>query len=266
MILDEIVNKTKIRIAREKEILSPAVLKDQVLAQHSLDRNVRHVRHTFCSSLMKEGLSFICEVKKASPSKGIIDPDFPYLEIAGEYEEAGADAISCLTEPDFFHGSNRYLRDIASRVSIPVLKKDFIIDPYMIYQAKACGASAILLICAILDDRQLAEYLKLAHELGMDALVEAQDREEVSRALAAGAGIIGVNNRDLRTFQVDLGTSIRLRDLVPPECIYVSESGIRDAKDIEKLRNAGVNAVLIGETFMRSPDKKAMLQALRSRL
>lgn len=217
----------------------------------------------FAQALAKPGMSFICEVKKASPSKGLIAPDFPYLQIAREYEEAGAAAISCLTEPDFFMGSDKYLKEIASEVKIPVLRKDFTVDPYMIYEAKILGASAVLLICAILTDEELAEYGQIAQSLGLSALVEAHDEAEVERALKVENGIIGVNNRDLRNFTVDCSNSVRLRKMVPADRLFVSESGIRTPEDIEILRRNGTDAVLIGETLMRSPDKAAELAVLR---
>ena len=209
--------------------------------------------------------SYICEVKKASPSKGLIAPEFPYLEIAKEYEAAGASAISCLTEPFYFMGSDTYLREITETVDIPVLRKDFTVDKYMIYQAKAFGAAAVLLICAILNDQELLEYRELAETLGMDALIEAHDEEEVARALKAGAKIVGVNNRDLKTFKVDMNNSIRLRNLAPDNVVFVSESGIKNAGDIAILERNRVGAVLIGETLMRSPDKKAALENLNGR-
>ena len=218
----------------------------------------------FEKALSGPGIHFICECKKASPSKGLIAPEFPYVEIARAYEAAGASAISVLTEPKWFLGEDRFLKEIAGAVKIPCLRKDFTVDPYMIYEAKLLGASAVLLICAILEDAQLQEYLALAHELGLSALVEAHDETEVRRALTAGARIIGVNNRDLRTFRVDIRNSVRLRSLVPPDRIYVSESGIRDAGDVAALYHNGTNAVLIGETLMRSADKKAQLDALRT--
>ena len=217
----------------------------------------------FERALAAERISFICEVKRASPSKGLIAPDFPYLEIARSYEEAGASAISCLTEPFYFQGRDRYLSEIAAAVSLPVLRKDFTVDPYMIYEAKALGAAAVLLICAILDDAELAAYLELARELGLSALVEAHTEHEVERALKSGARVIGVNNRDLQTFQVDITTSVRLRKLVPPDRLYVSESGIVTPADVAALRQNGTDAVLIGETLMRSPDRRAALAALR---
>ena len=213
----------------------------------------------FLQALQKKGMSYICEVKKASPSKGIITENFPYLDIAKEYEQAGASAISCLTEPFWFLGSDKYLEEITEAVNIPVLRKDFTINEYMIYQARALGASAVLLICAILDDEQLKSYRELAEELGMNALVEAHSAEEVQRALKAGAKIIGVNNRDLRTFKVDTRNSIALRNLAPADKIFVSESGIKTSEDINVLSE---NAVLIGETLMRSADKAAALVEL----
>ena len=207
-------------------------------------------------------MSYICEVKKASPSKGLIASDFPYLDIAREYEAAGASAISCLTEPFRFLGKDAYLQEIAAQVEIPVLRKDFTVDEYMIYQARLLGASAVLLICAILDDAQLRAYRELAESLGMDALVEAHDETEACRAAVSGARIIGVNNRDLKTFQVDVTNSVRLRSLIPEEAAYVSESGIRTAQDIQVLRENRVDAVLIGETLMRSPKKREALEEL----
>lgn len=219
--------------------------------------------YPFEAALRAPGMSFICEVKKASPSKGVIVRDFPYLGIARDYEAAGAAAISCLTEPYWFQGRDRYLSEIARDVSIPVLRKDFVVDEYMIYEAKLLGASAVLLICAILDDAQLASYVALAHELGMSALVEAYGEDEVPRAVAAGARVVGVNNRDLRSFGVDFGRSIRMRKLVGHERIYVSESGVTCREDVARLEEAGVDAVLIGETLMRAADRRAALDELR---
>ena len=253
-ILEEIAEKTRERIAKEKQQLPLEQLK--ALAEAAPKRP------SFLEALKKPGMSYICEVKKASPSKGLIAPDFPYLEIAKEYKSAGAAAISCLTEPFYFMGSDTYLREITEQVDIPVLRKDFTVDKYMIYQAKAFGASAVLLICAILNDEELREYRELAENLGMDALVEAHDENEVARALKAGAKIVGVNNRDLKTFQVDMNNSIRLRNLAPDNVVFVSESGIRNAGDIAILERNRVGAVLIGETLMRSPDKKATLEQL----
>lgn len=216
--------------------------------------------------LRKPGISFICECKKASPSKGLIAPEFPYLEIAREYEEAGADCISVLTEPKWFLGSGRYLQEIAQTVTIPCLRKDFTVDEYMIYEAKALGASAVLLICAILSETQLKEYLAVCTELGLSALVEAHDEAEVEKALAAGARIIGVNNRNLKDFTVDTDNSRRLRALIPGDVLFVSESGVRGPQDVEQLAQIGADAVLVGEALMRAGDKKKMLEELRKGL
>lgn len=257
MILDEIAERTRQRIAEEKSAVPLTEMKKRALA---MDANTGF---PFKKALGGDDISFICEVKRASPSKGMIAEDFPYLEIAKDYERAGASAISCLTEPFWFKGKDEYLTEISHAVNIPVLRKDFTVDEYMIYQAKTLGASAVLLICSILSREQLAEYLGIAHGLGLSALVEAHDEEEVRTALSVGAGIIGVNNRDLKTFTVDIHNSARLRKLVPPEVLFVSESGIRTAADIAALRENGTNAVLIGETLMRSPDKKAALEELR---
>ncbi|HJC25295.1 MAG TPA: indole-3-glycerol phosphate synthase TrpC [Candidatus Eisenbergiella merdavium] len=217
----------------------------------------------FEAALKKQGLSFICECKKASPSKGVIAADFPYLQIAREYEAAGADCISVLTEPKWFLGSERYLKEIAGTVSVPCLRKDFVVDEYMIYEAKTLGASAVLLICAILSQEQLKEYLGLCDCLGLSALVEAHDEAEVKMALRADARIIGVNNRNLKDFSVDAGNSLRLRSLIPEGVLFVSESGVRDAEDAKRLRAAGADAVLVGEALMRAQDKKRKLQELR---
>ena len=257
MILEEIAARTVQRVAEEKAAVPLSEMKKRAEA---LDANTGF---PFRKALSGDEISFICEVKRASPSKGLIAPDFPYLDIARDYERAGASAISCLTEPFWFKGRDEYLAEISNAVKIPVLRKDFTVDEYMIYQAKTLGASAVLLICSILSKEQLSEYLGIAHSLGLSALVEAHDEDEVRTALSVGAGIIGVNNRDLHTFTVDINNSARLRKLVPPEVLFVSESGIKTAADIEALRSNGTNAVLIGETLMRSPDKKAALDELR---
>lgn len=256
-ILEEIAEKTRERIRKEKLQFPLDQLK--ALAEKAPQQP------SFLEALKKPGMSYICEVKKASPSKGLIAPEFPYLEIAKEYEAAGASAISCLTEPFYFMGSDTYLREITETVDIPVLRKDFTVDKYMIYQAKAFGVAAVLLICAILNDQELLEYRELAETLGMDALVEAHDENEVARALKTGAKIVGVNNRDLKTFKVDMNNSIRLRNLAPDNVVFVSESGIKNAGDIAILERNRVGAVLIGETLMRSPDKKAALENLNGR-
>ena len=256
-ILEKITERTKERIEEEKKIVPLEEVRRQ-----AEEKGIKDQIPVFEQALRAEGLSFICEAKKASPSKGLIAPDFPYVEIARDYEAGGAAAISCLTEPFYFQGSDQYLWEIASEVDIPVLRKDFVIDDYMILQAAAYGAAAVLLICALLDDTQLREYREMAEDLGMDALVEAHDAQEVERALKSGARIIGVNNRDLKTFEVDMENSIRLRKLAPDDVIFVSESGIRTAEDIRKLHENRIEAVLIGETLMRSADKKAALEEL----
>lgn len=216
----------------------------------------------FERALKKDGLSFICEVKKASPSKGVIAEHFPYLDIAKQYENAGASAISCLTEPKWFMGSDEYLKEIASSVSIPVLRKDFTICEYQIYEAKLLGASAILLICALLDTDTIREYISICDTLGISALVEAHNEEEIKSALSAGARIIGVNNRNLKDFSVDVNNSTKYRSMIPEDVVFVSESGITTHEDIKVLLDNGTNAVLIGETLMRADDKKAMIEEL----
>ncbi len=217
----------------------------------------------FERALGAPGMSFICECKKASPSKGLIAPDFDPVAIARDYEAAGASAVSVLTEPFFFLGEEQFLADVSQAVSIPTLRKDFVVDELMIFEAKVLGAQAVLLICAILSDDELARYVALCHELGLSALVEAYEPDEVPRALAAGARVVGVNNRDLRTFDVDFGRSIDLRPLVGPDRLFVSESGVKSAHDVARLAEAGVDAVLVGETLMRAQDKRAMLDELR---
>ena len=217
----------------------------------------------FENALSGKELSFICECKKASPSKGVIAEDFPYAEIAEEYEKAGADCISVLTEPKWFLGKNEYLKEITERVSIPCIRKDFTVNEYMIYEAKLLGASAVLLICSILTEEQIKKYIGICDELGMSALVEAHDETEIAMAVNAGARIIGVNNRNLKDFSVDTGNSRRLRALVPENVIFVAESGVKTAEDIRALKDAGVNAVLIGETLMRADDKKQKLDELK---
>lgn len=256
-ILDTLASHARARTLKNKLKYPEEEIKKEALALGA------DTGFPFEKALAQPGMSFICEVKKASPSKGIIARDFPYLEIAREYEQAGASAISCLTEPDFFMGSDEYLREIAAAVKIPVLRKDFTVDPYMIYEAKVLGASAVLLICAILTDEELIEYGALARSLGLSALVEAHDEREVERALRVDKAIIGVNNRNLRDFTVDCRNSVRLRKMVPGDRLFVSESGIQAPKDIEILRECGTDAVLIGETLMKSPDKAAELRCLK---
>ncbi|MBS7011986.1 MAG: bifunctional indole-3-glycerol-phosphate synthase TrpC/phosphoribosylanthranilate isomerase TrpF [Veillonella sp.] len=256
MILDAIVEATKIRVAQEKQVESPESVKAAALALPS------DTGFPFEAALRQQDFNFICEVKKASPSKGIIAEHFPYLDIAKEYEMAGAAAISVLTEPDFFKGDKKYLQEIANTVKIPVLRKDFIIDEYQIYQAKVWGASAILLICACLDVPTLTKFRELADSLGLSSLVEAHDEQEVQMAIDCGARIIGVNNRNLKDFTVDVQNSVRLRNLVQDDVIFVSESGLETPEDIQVLRDNNIGVALMGETFMRSPNKVEKLAYL----
>ena len=260
-ILDKITEVTKKRMIREKQTVSLRELQSIVQEQINQRTNLSQ-KHSFYQALATPNLSYICEIKKASPSKGLIAEDFPYLQIAKEYEAAKASAISCLTEPVYFKGSDQYLREIVQEVQIPVLRKDFVIDEYMIYQAAHNQASAILLIAAILDEKQLKAYRELAEELGMDALVEVHDAFELEKALNTKPSMIGVNNRNLKTFEVSTENSILLRKMVPMDIVFVSESGIRNREDVDRLKEAEVDAVLIGETLMRSQDKKAMLEDL----
>lgn len=255
-ILDQLADYARERTKRAKKSISLEEMKQQAL---SLTKG----NFAFENALKKRDISFICECKKASPSKGLIASDFPYLQIAKEYEAAGADCISVLTEPKWFLGSDEYLKEIVSAVSIPCLRKDFTVDEYMIYEAKVLGASAVLLICSILTEEQIKEYIGICDELGLSALVEAHDATEVQMALKDGARIIGVNNRNLKDFSVDTDNSRRLRELIPRDILFVSESGVSSAEDVAKLREIGADAVLIGETLMRAPDKKKKLASLR---
>ncbi|MBQ9990926.1 MAG: indole-3-glycerol phosphate synthase TrpC [Lachnospiraceae bacterium] len=262
-ILQEIAEKRRIAIENKKQVVSLEAMKERAEQKAAEEREKGGFSFLFEKSLSKEGIQFICEVKKASPSKGVIVPAFPYRDIALAYEQAGAAAISVLTEPEYFLGKDEYLEEIAKAVSLPVLRKDFTIDPFQIYEAKLLGASAVLLICSLLKPEQLEEFLGLVHKLGMSALVEAHDDKEVKQAVEAGSRIIGINNRDLKTFQVDIRNSVRLRRLVPEDILFVSESGICSREDVELLQKNGTDAVLIGETLMRSQDKKKMLEKLK---
>ena len=278
-ILDQLADHARERVEQAKRTVPLEKIKQQalLLTEASDTTNVSNdisgnqndhkqlVRDKFSfeRALQKPGISFICECKKASPSKGLIAPDFPYLQIAKEYEAAGADCISVLTEPKWFLGSDSYLKEIAGTVSIPCLRKDFTVDEYMIYEARLLGASAVLLICSILSEAQIKEYINICDTLGLSALVEAHDDKEVQMALHAGARVIGVNNRNLKDFSVDTDNSRRLRELIPQDVLFVSESGVSTADDVKKLREIGADAVLIGETLMRAPDKKTKLSELR---
>jgi len=255
-ILDQLADHARERVAEAKKKIPLDEIKRQAM---SLPKGT----FLFENALKKNGISFICECKKASPSKGLLDSNFPYLQIAKEYETAGADCISVLTEPKWFLGSDKHLREIAQTISVPCLRKDFTVDEYMVYEAKLLGASAVLLICSILTGNQIKEYIDICDILGLAALVEAHDENEVQTALRAGSRIIGVNNRNLKDFSVNTDNSRRLREMIPRNVLFVSESGIGSAADVAKLRNIGADAVLIGETLMRASDKKAKLAELR---
>lgn len=257
-ILDQLAEHARYRTEQAKKKISLLEIKEQALSIEKGD-------FPFERALQKPGISFICECKKASPSKGLIAPDFPYLQIAKEYEAAGADCISVLTEPKWFLGSDAYLREIAQAVSMPCLRKDFTVDEYMLYEAKVLGASAALLICSILSTEQIREYLAVCDALGLSALVETHDEKEVEQALSAGARMIGVNNRNLKDFTVDTENSRRLRSMIPKEVLFVSESGVSGPEDVERLAQIGADAVLVGETLMRAIDKKQALSKLRGK-
>ncbi|MCR4605249.1 MAG: indole-3-glycerol phosphate synthase TrpC [Eubacterium sp.] len=255
-ILDEIAGYARERVDAAKKEISYEKVREEA---EKLPRG----GNIFKNALAKDDLSFICECKKASPSKGVIAEEFPYLEIAKEYDAAGADAISVLTEPKWFLGKDEYLKEIAKNVSIPCLRKDFVVDPYMIYEAKLLGASAVLLIVAILSEDELKEYLGICDKLGLDALVETHDEDEIKVALSVGAQIIGVNNRNLKDFSVDKENSLKLRKIIPDDVLFVSESGIQNEEDVKYVREMGADAVLVGETLMRADDKKAKLAELK---
>lgn len=256
MILEELAGYARERVSVAKQNISTEELKKRATAMPCGG-------FEFEKALKKDDIAFICECKKSSPSKGVISADFPYLQIAREYEAAGADCISVLTEPKWFLGSDRYLQEIASEVSVPCLRKDFTVDEYMIYEAKCLGASAVLLICSILNEAKIKEYLKICDELGLSALTEAHDEAEVETALKCGARIIGVNNRNLKDFSVDTNNSRRLRSLIPNDVLFVSESGVKTPEDVQALREIGADAVLIGETLMKAADKRKKLNELR---
>lgn len=258
-ILEQLADHARKRVMAEMEENSLDTMRELAMSKSSATGDL----FAFEQALRKEDVSFICECKKASPSKGLIAPNFPYLEIAKEYEAAGADCISVLTEPKWFLGNDEYLKEIAEAVSIPCLRKDFTVDEYQIYQAKVLGASAVLLICSVLTENQMKDYIRICDELGLSALVEVHDEQEVQTAINAGARIIGVNNRNLKDFSVDTDNSRRLRELIPPNVLFVSESGVRTVEDVETLRKIGADAVLIGETLMRASDKRAKLAELR---
>ena len=256
-ILDKLADLSRERVRAEQAVIPEAELRE--LAQ-ALGRGNGE---TFLAALRKPGISFICEIKKASPSKGLISPDFPYLKIAAEYERAGADCISCLTEPAYFLGSDQIFREIRDRVRLPMLRKDFTVSMYQLDQARVMGANAALLIVSLMDGQTLGMYLERCEELGIAALVETHDEAEIRTAVAAGAKIIGVNNRNLKDFSVDFDNAARLRDRIPAGCVYVAESGVKTPEDVEHLRQIGADAALIGEALMRAEDPAAMLKQLK---
>lgn len=255
-ILEQLAEHARYRTEEAKKKVSLPEIRERALAVPKGD-------FAFERALHKPGISFICECKKASPSKGLIAPDFPYLQIAKAYEAAGADCISVLTEPKWFLGSDAYLREIAEAVRVPCLRKDFTVDAYMIYEAKLLGASAVLLICSILSEAQMKEYMEVCETLGLSALVEAHDEAEAEMAVSAGARMIGVNNRNLKDFTVDTENSRRLRSMIPADVLFVSESGVSGPADVERLVQIGADAVLVGEALMRASDKREMLSKLR---
>ena len=256
MILDELAGHAKERVKMAKMHVSLYEIKSTAMA-------MPRCGFQFQRALMKNGLSFICEVKKASPSKGIIDPDFPYIKIAMDYESGGADCLSCLTEPKWFLGSDIIFRDIRKSISIPMLRKDFTVDEYQLYESKCLGADAVLLICTLLDTSTMAKYLEICDLLGLSALVEAHNAQEISSAVSAGAKIVGVNNRNLKDLSVNIDNAARLRELVPEGTLFVAESGIKTPSDIASLSSCGVDAVLIGESMMRATDKRSLLNLFR---
>ena len=256
-ILDKLAELSRKRVAEEQARIPEAEMREQAQALG------RGSGEAFLAALRKPGISFICEIKKASPSKGMISQDFPYLKIAAEYERAGADCISCLTEPEYFLGSDRIFREIRDRVSLPMLRKDFTVSAYQLDQARVMGANAALLIVSLLDGRTLGRYLERCGELGIAAIAETHDEEEIRTAVDAGAKIIGVNNRNLKDFSVDFDNAARLRDRIPAGCVYVAESGVKTPEDVERLRRIGADAALIGEALMRAEDPADMLKHLK---
>ena len=256
-ILDTIAEYSMLRVKTDKRAIPQERLREKAEFMKGRD-------HRFFEALRKPGLSFICEIKKASPSKGIISESFPYLDIAKEYESAGADCVSCLTEPKWFKGSDNIFRQVRARIDTPMIRKDFTVDEYKIYQAKCMEADAVLLICAILDDARLKDYLRLCKEIGLDALVEAHNEKEIESAVKADARIIGVNNRNLKDFSVDFTNALKLRSMIPKDTVYVAESGVKNADDAKRIKETGADAVLIGEAFMRAYDKAALLREMRN--
>ncbi len=262
MILDELAAYSRVRMERAKEQKTLEQIKTEALrlTDEQRQRTGGADFFRFEKTLQRPGLSFICEVKKASPSKGIIAEDFPYLEIAKDYEKAGADCVSCLTEPKWFLGSDEIFKQIRGQISLPMIRKDFTVDAYQIYEAKLMGADAVLLICALLDTETVREYLQICDRLGLSALVEAHDEAEIASAIEAGARLVGVNNRNLKNFTVDFENAARLRELIPESVTFVAESGVKDCEDVKSLASIGADAVLVGEALMRASDKGRKLK------
>lgn len=257
MILDELARHARERVAKAKDTVSFAEIKAQALALPGGD-------FRFEKALHGNKTAFICEVKKASPSKGVIDEQFDYLAAAMQYEDAGADCVSVLTEPKWFLGSDEIFRAIRLAVDLPLLRKDFTVDEYQLYEAKCMGADAVLLICALLNTETLRRYLAVCDRLGLSALVEAHDEQELCSAVQAGARVIGVNNRNLKDFSVDLSNAARLRGKAPAGTVFVAESGVSSPEDAAALRRAGADALLVGEYLMRSLDKEGALRGLKA--
>lgn len=266
MILDELAAYARHRVDVAQQVVPLERIKADAydLARHEQEHKEELQILRFSEALSGSCLSFICEIKRASPSKGLIAPDFPYVDIACEYEQAGAECISCLTEPKWFLGSDEIFTEIRAAQKRPMIRKDFTVDPYQIYEAKLMGAQAVLLICSLLTTQQLEEYLGICDDLHLDALVETHDEHEIASAVEAGARIIGVNNRNLKDFSVDFENAKRLRELIPPQALYVAESGVKSAQDVADVAALGADAVLIGEALMRAADKAALLAEFRA--
>lgn len=260
--MSDILNKILARKAEEVAERRLRVTLDELVAQVADLPPTRGFAAALESTISDGRAAVIAEVKKASPSQGVIRADFDPAAIARSYEMGGASCLSVLTDADFFQGSEAFLHQARAACALPVLRKDFTIDPYQVYEARVIGADAILLIVAALDDSALLEMALIAAELDLDVLVEVHDEAELERALEISAPLIGVNNRNLRNFEVSLDTSLRLRELVPPNRLLVAESGIRTRGDVERLRSAGVNAFLVGEAFMRGADPGTQLATL----
>ena len=253
MILDELAAHAKLRVETAKKQKPLRAIKAEAM-------RLPKGTFRFEKALKQPRAALICEVKKASPSKGVIAEDFPYLDIARDYEAGGADCLSCLTEPKWFLGSDKIFTDIRKAVSLPMLRKDFTVDEYQLYEAKVLGADAVLLICALLDTATIANYLAICDELGISALTETHDAAEIQSAVSAGARMIGVNNRNLKDFSVDFQNASGLRRLIPDTALFVAESGVKSPADVAALRQIGADAVLVGEALMRAKNRRDTLK------